>query len=314
MGLTKPSPRFSHLLGLGIRPLPKGEGCVVVLGTFDGVHLGHQRIIKDAVSFAKRHGLKSVITTFDPHPQQYLVPKRGLKLLTTLDERKKIFKSLGADKIKVFKFNKRFCKLSGEEFIVKYIVRGLKASFVFVGYDYVFGHNRGENVNKLRKLGKKYGFVVKMVKPLCADSVPVKSSTIRDFINKGKFNKAVRFLGRPYTLSGKVVAGVGRGKELGFPTANLLMDPYKLLPVYGVYAGIVNKRKCLVNIGLRPTFKHDQVSVEVFIPHFHGNLYGKYLEVYLYKRLRNEIKFPDAEELKGQIKKDVRRLLTETYK
>lgn len=281
---------------------------VVVLGNFDGVHLGHQRIIKDAVSFAKKHGFICIVTTFNPHPQQFLAPKQGLKLLTTLKERKNIFKKLGADKIKVFRFNKKIHNLSGEKFIKKYIYKGLKAAFVFVGYDYVFGYNKSEDVNKLRKLGKKFGFIVKMVKPFKKDNIPVKSSTIRNFLIEGKLKKAIHFMDRPYIISGKVIPGVGRGKEIGFPTANLLIDPDKLLPIHGVYIGTIGKKKCLVNIGLRPTFGHDQVSVEIFISHFHGNLYGKHLTVNLYKRLRNEIKFPTIEDLKNQIKKDIKTL------
>ncbi|OGC08180.1 riboflavin biosynthesis protein RibF [candidate division WOR-1 bacterium RIFOXYD2_FULL_36_8] len=278
---------------------------VVILGTFDGVHLGHQRIIKDAVSYAKRNQLRCFATTFDPHPQQFIFGKNKIKLLTTLEERIAMIKKLGVDEVKVLKFNKRLRELECEEFIEKHIVCELKGAIVFVGYDYSFGKNRCGRVKELRRFGEKYGFIVKMVKPFKTDEAVIKSSFIRELLDNGRFRKALTLLGHPYNLSGRVVKGSGKGRKLGFPTANLLIDTDKLIPVHGVYIGIVWHRPCLVNIGICPTFGINIPSVEVFIPKFHGDLYGKILEIHLFKRLRNEIKFPNSNLLREQVLKDI---------
>lgn len=278
---------------------------VVALGTFDGIHLGHQRIIKDAQSYSKKHNFQCIITTFDPHPQQFIIPERGLKLLTTLDERKKLFKQFNVPKIKVFKFNKHLQKLSYESFVEKYIVKQLKASVVFVGYDYAFGHKREGNVSSLRKLGRKYGFAVKVVRPYKIKGVIVKSSNIRELVAQGDFKKAIRLLGHTYVLTGKVIHGRKAGRVIGFPTANLSINPHKLIPHHGVYIATVNKKKSLVNIGARPTFGVGGVEIEAFILKFHKNLYGKTLTVHLYHKLRNEIQFSDVNDLKDRIKRDI---------
>ena len=280
-------------------------GNVVALGTFDGIHLGHQRIINDAVSYAQKHGCPPVVKTFDPHPQQFIVPERGLKLLTTLSERKKLIGNFHVSKIKVFKFNKNLQQLKYDKFIENILVKKLKASVVFVGYDYAFGHGRQGGISELKRLGKTNGFKVKVVKPFKISKHIVKSNAIRKLVAEGNFKKAVHFLGHPYQITGKVVKGKGIGAGLGFPTANLAVDPHKLIPRQGVYIGKVNGRKCLVNIGSRPTFGIRPTEVEVFILKFHKNLYDKTLCVELYRRLRDEIQFPDIEQLKGQIARDV---------
>ncbi len=278
---------------------------VVALGTFDGVHLGHQRIIKDAVSYAKRHGLTTTVTTFDPHPQQFIVPERGLKLLTTLFERKSLLKNLGVNNVKIFKFNAKLQKLNYEKFVSQYLVKGLNAAVVFVGYDYAFGHGRSGGISELRKLGRKYGFIVKVVRPYKFDGHIVKSSMIRNLISSGDFKKALRLLGHPYQITGKVIKGRGVGRGLGFPTANLEIDKHKLIPSQGVYFAKTLNRKSLVNIGSRPTFGVGICEVEVHIPKFHKNLYNKVVSVDIISRLRDEKQFSDALELIAQIKRDV---------
>jgi len=277
----------------------------VALGTFDGVHLGHQRIIKDAVSYAKRFGLSCVVTTFDPHPQQFIVPERGLKLLTTLAERKKLIKNLGVNKIKVFKFNEKLRNLSYEAFVLKYLVRKLNAVVVFVGYDYAFGKERQGTAKELKKLGRKFGFKVKVVKPFKMGKHIVKSSSIRRLVAEGKFKKAVRYLGHPYQITGKVIKGRGIGANLGFPTANLLIDKHKLIPKEGVYLGKVLGRRCLINIGSRPTFGIGPVEVEIYILKFRKNIYEKTLSAEIFKRIRDEKQFADVEDLKAQIRRDI---------
>lgn len=284
---------------------------VIALGTFDGVHLGHQKILKEVFKFSKKEKIDSIATTFDPHPQQYLVPERGLKLLTTVLERKKLLKSFGIKKVSILKFNENLRNLKYEEFIKKYLVKKLNVGTVFVGYDYAFGYKRSGGIGDLRKIGKKYGFAVKVIKPVKIRGINVKSSLIRDMIVSGDFDSAVDYLGHFYALEGVVIHGSGRGRTLGFPTANVLVDNHKLLPHHGVYmARLNNKKRCLVNIGSRPTFGPGKVFIEVFIPRFKGNLYGKRVRVELIKKFRDEKQFSDVEDLKGQIKKDVAKCLS----
>jgi len=283
----------------------KLKGSVVALGTFDGVHRGHQKVIKGAVKFAKKIGVASLAITFDPHPQQLIVPKRGLRLLTLLEEREELFSSLGVDGVVVLKFNQRLRKLSYEAFVKKYLVGKLGVRRVFVGFDYAFGKGRSGDVSHLKELGKKYGFSVSVIRPVLAGFSPIKSRLLRELLSQGKFKTALWRLGHPYQITGKVVRGSGRGKGLGFPTANLKVDPHKLIPAHGVYAGRVNRRKCVVNIGARPTFGADQTVVEVHILGFNRNIRGKTLKVDLIKRLRDEKQFSDVEKLKQQIRKDV---------
>ena len=284
------------------------KGSVIALGTFDGVHRGHQKVIKKAVSFAKKIGVASLAITFDPHPQQLIVPERGLKLLTTLREREELFCQLNVDGVVVVKFNKRLQKLSYEGFVKKYLVGKLGVRRVFVGFDYAFGRGRKGDVSQLNKLGKKYGFEVNVVPPVSANHQFIKSRMIREFISKEDFSKALRLLGHPYQITGRVVKGSGRGKALGFPTANLKVDKHKLVPAHGVYAGEIFGKRCVVNIGARPTFGTDHTVVEVHILNFNKNLRGKVLKVDLSKRLRGEMQFSDVQELKRQISKDIRRV------
>jgi len=287
----------------------KFKNPVIALGTFDGVHLGHIKILKNAVRFAKARGLRSLAITFDPHPQEVVAPKRGLRLLTTIEERAALISKLGIDTLAVIKFDHGLRNLSSEDFVRKYLVRKLNAKYVFVGFDYAFGSKRKGGVGELRKLSKKYRFNVKVVHAVKIGKKVVKSSIIREFISLGRFDKAVHFLGHPYPVHGKVMRGSGRGKFLGFPTANIHSSRHKLIPAHGVYVGYVyfgkQKKKCVVNIGARPTFAKDGIAVEVHIPDFKGNLLGKDLKVLLHKRLREEIQFSDVEELKKQIRKDI---------
>lgn len=271
------------------------------------MHRGHQKVIKSAVRFAKKIGVASLAITFDPHPQQMIVPERGLRLLTTLREREALFCQLGVDGVVVIKFNKRLQKLSYEGFVKKYLVGKLGVRRVFVGFDYAFGKGREGDVSHLKKLGKNYGFEVKVVPPVSADHHAIKSRMIREFISSGKFSKALRLLGHPYQIAGRVIKGSGRGREMGFPTANLKVDPHKLVPAQGVYVGKALGKKCVINIGARPTFGTDFTTVEFHLLNFSRDIRGKILKGVLTKRLRDELQFSDVEELKKQIRKDIAR-------
>ncbi|MEA3492856.1 MAG: bifunctional riboflavin kinase/FAD synthetase [Candidatus Margulisiibacteriota bacterium] len=283
------------------------KGSVVALGTFDGVHRGHRKVVKNAVKYADKLGVASLAITFDPHPQQLIIPKRGLKLLTTLREREELFADLGVDGVVVVKFQKRTQQLSTEAFVKEYLVDKLGVRRVFVGFDYAFGKGRKGNTALLKEYGKKYGFKVSVVSPVSSGKHIIKSRIIRELVVSGKFAKAVTLLGHGYQLSGKVVKGYGRGESLGFQTANLQLDPHKLIPFPGVYAGYALGKKCAIHIGSRPTFGEGNLAVEVHILNFRKNIRGKHLNVLLTKRLRDELQFSDVEKLKRQISRDIKR-------
>ena len=278
---------------------------VVALGTFDGVHVGHKKVIEAAIKHAHQLSAHSAVITFDPHPQTIVAPERGLRLLTTLQEREELFASLGIDAVVVSVFTNKLRKLTVTEYVERYLVKKLGVRHVFVGYDYKFGHGRSGGVAALKKLGAKYDFGVTVVPPVKVGSKTVKSALIRELIAQGRFAPALKFLGHPYRLTGKVVGGDGRGRILGFPTANLQVDPRKLVPAKGVYVGYVDGKKCVVNIGSRPTFKGGRTIIEIHILNFNKNIRGKALKLDLFSRLRDERRFKSAGALIKQIKKDV---------
>ena len=293
---------------------------VLALGNFDGVHVGHRELILEALKYARKNKLPCFAMTFDPHPQEVVNPARGLSLLTTLPERLELMRRLDIDGVIIKEFSKEISKLPPEKFIYDFLVKHLNVKKVFIGFDFAFGHKRAGTISLLNKLGGKYGFKVNSVRPVMTHGHIVKSSTIRDMLARGDFGKAVKLLGHPYTITGKVVKGRGRGKRLGFPTANLSVAEDKLVPAHGVYFGkskLQNPNfktnpksknptyKCLVNIGSRPTFAEEKFAVEVHIPGFRGNMRGRTIQVDLYKRLRDEIHFADVEKLKKQIRSDI---------
>lgn len=285
------------------------KNVVLALGNFDGVHIGHKKILESAIGYARKHGMRCYAMTFDPHPQQIVDPGKRFKLLTTLRERGKLMRDLGVDGIVIKKFDQATRKMPASKFISSFLFDGLKVSMVFVGYDFAFGRNREGDVGLLKKLGKKYGFEVHAVPPVKHGDVVVKSSGIRRLMIYGKFNEAVKLLGHSYFIHGKVVSGTGTGKKLGFPTANLSIDPEKLTPGYGVYFGrvLVSGKiyKCLVNVGSRPTFSGD-FAIETHIIGYRGHLAGKKLNVELFRKIREEKEFASAQALKKQIARDVR--------
>ena len=287
------------------------KNSVVALGNFDGVHLGHKKILEAAAKFAKKNGITSVALTFDPHPQQVICPERGLRLLTSLWEREHLIADAGIDALVIIRFSDKVRRLSDVGFVKQYLVKKLSASMVFVGYDYAFGKGRAGQTLHLRRMGRRFGFKVSVIKPVVFSGSVVKSQKVRELLSFGAFDKAVRLLGHPYIVCGRVISGAGRGKTLGFPTANLKVDERKLLPLAGVYAGhcfIAQKRfRCVVNIGARPTFPKDGPAFEVHLLNFHKDIKGRTIRVMLAKRLRDEMQFSDVEALKRQIKRDVAR-------
>ena len=300
----------------------KFKSSVVALGTFDGVHSGHQKVIMAAKDLGSKHGRTSIVVTFQPLPREVVGRERKkFGLITTLKQKEEIIRNLGIDALLVIHFNRRFARLQPEEFARKVIYQKIGAARVVVGPGFRFGKNRLGNVALLKRLGRKYGFAVNTVGELKIGNTKVSSSKIRQLLRQGKVEMANHLLGRYYAISGTVKKGSGRGKGLSFPTANLDISGDVILP-QGVYAVLVRfkgkKHMGVANIGTRPTFspglqfrarkvkrKYAQPVVEVYVFNFQGNLYRKKLEVFLIRRIRKEMRFPTPEKLIDRIKKDI---------
>ena len=276
---------------------------VLTLGTFDGIHLGHQQIIKRVLECSEENKLRNLIITFHPHPRKVINPEIQLKLLTTNEEQISILEKLGIQNLFIVNFTKEFSQLTPDEFIKNYLVDKIGLSRIVIGYDHHFGKGRGGDVEFLLASGKKYGFEVLQIQPFIINNEPVSSTKIRTALEVGDINKVNKMLGRYYSFSGVVVEGDKRGRELGYPTANIkLSDEDKMLPQIGIYAVLVEidgiEHKALLSIGKRPTFYNDgKVVPEVYIYDFNNDIYGKEIKVNLIQKLRGEEKFNSAEEL-----------------
>ncbi len=287
----------------------KEKSTVVALGTFDGVHLGHKRVISKAVEAAKKKRIPCVVVTFDPHPMSVIHKDKDVLLLTDLEERACFISELGVDYLVVIKFDKRLENTTYKKFAEKYLSGYLRAVHVFAGNDYTLGRNKEGNIPKLRKLGLGLGFAVTGVTDKIENGRIVKSTLIRSLLKEGNFGHAVNLLGHPYLIKGTVVRGYGRGRELGYPTANIEVCGNKLRPKSGVYCGDAvisgRKYKCVVNIGSRPTFNAKDITIETYIIGFNRDITGKDISVFLTKRLRDEKRFRTVRDLIRAIKKDV---------
>jgi riboflavin kinase/FMN adenylyltransferase len=284
------------------------KNSVVSVGTFDGVHLAHQQLLKEVVERARARKGRSIVLTFDPHPKEVLTGQ-PMQLLTTIEERQQICEQLGIDVFYRIGFTYEFSRLTSREFYLRYVVQGCGVSEVVEGYDHHFGRDREGSVEELLKLGREFEFSVAALKPVYADEEIVSSSQIRQHLLQGKVDRALRLLGRPYAVSGTVVRGDARGRELGYPTANLQLTHHKLVPQDGIYFVQVDvggpTRYGMVSIGVRPTFfDQGQRTVEVHLLDFEGDLYGETLTVQFLKRLREERKFDSAQQLVVQMHLD----------
>jgi len=288
------------------------KSSIVAIGTFDGFHLGHKKVIGSAVFFGKNNNVPSVVLTFDPHPQSSIWPERRVKLLSTVEERACLIGSLRPDLLMVAKFGKAFRRLPYNKFVKDVLVKRLKVRHVFAGKDYAFGKGKEGNLAKLKKLGKQLGFGVTGVADKKEAGRAVKSTHIRGLLEAGEFSHALDLLGHPYLICGKVVKGRGRGALLGYPTANIEVPNDKLLPKDGVYACRVivkgKKHKGVVNIGKRPTFNEKDRTIEVFILNFRSMIRGQKICLLLEKRLRSEKKFKNINTLIEAIGKDIKRI------
>jgi len=295
----------------GLEKIPRDPNTVVTIGSFDGVHLAHQEIIREVVHRAKMREGRSVVITFDPHPSA--VVKRGhgpVSLLTTLDERIELMSGLHVDALCVIGFTHAFSRLSPEDFYRSYIVDGIGVSEVVVGYDHMFGHDREAGVHDLIKMGEQYNFSVFAAHPVRIAGVTIGSTVIRQALQEGNAERAEMLLGYAYRIQGRVVRGDGRGKSLGFPTANILVpDAGKLIPGNGVYLVGVHWSEGegfgMMNIGMRPTVTTgDQRTIEVHVFNLEEDLYGEPLRVSVLRRLRDEQKFASKDELILQLHRD----------
>ncbi len=284
------------------------RGTVLTLGVFDGLHLGHQRIMQTIVERAKTTGATPTAITFDPHPRVVLYPENAPPLLQTLDQRLANFEVLGIEQAIVIRFSKEFAAQDAEIFLRDTIYERLQAKEVYLGENFAFGKNRGGNIALLRKMSAELGFFADEVSEVTLRGQRISSSKIRHLLADGKVNLARRMLGRPYGIEGQIIHGDQRGRTIGFPTANL-KPRNRVIPKFGVYAtaNLIDGawRRSITNVGVRPTFDGDQEpSIESYIFDFDGDLYGDVLRVRFLHRIRDERKFDGIEELKAQIAKD----------
>jgi riboflavin kinase / FMN adenylyltransferase len=296
--------------GIGSLPLASGPTGVTV-GFFDGVHRGHQAVIRRTVEMANARGLASVAVTFDRHPREILTPSNEPPLLTTLDRKASLIAELGVRVLVVLEFTEEFSKWPHDEFVSRILVEGLHAGHAVVGSNFTFGYKAMGNLAVLSDLGAAHGFSVEAVSLLKIEGRPVSSSSIREALAGGNLAWPAAALGRRFVLDGVVTTGAGRGKELGFPTANLEVAPRMLLPGEGVYAGKATvgdgSYQAAINVGTNPTFGGEPLHAEAFLLDFDGGLIGRPMALEFWERLRDEVRFDSPEDLVRQIKEDVER-------
>ncbi len=293
----------------GLESYPPDAGpAVVALGVFDGVHLGHREILGAAVTRAREGGMVAVACTFEPHPTEVLQPGRAPAPIATLDERLELIGATGADTTVVLPFTRALAAIEPETFVKDVVLQRLRAREIVVGFNHTFGRGARGNARLLEDLARQLGFRVDVVPPRIVDGVPVSSSEIREALRLGDVERAGRYLGRPYAIKGTVESGAGRGRTLGFPTANIRPDR-PLLIATGVYAGRVEaegvRHGAVVNVGVRPTFGESQLVVEAHLLDFTGSLYDLSVRLAFIGRVREERKFPGVDALRRQITEDV---------
>ena len=285
---------------------------VITIGTFDGVHLGHQKVIARLKEIAKKYDGETVIFTFSKHPRLIVNPnEKNLRLLTTLKEKIELFENYGIDHVVVYPFDKEFAELTYSEFVKNILVEKLRTHCLVVGYDHKFGKNREGDFNDLKECATKYNFKIEKLDVLSVEDENVSSTKIRAALQKGDVQLANQYFGYNFTLHGTVVKGLQVGRKIGFPTANIeASDKHKIIPGYGVYAVKIKFNgefyKGMLNIGTRPTFNKnaDNRSIEVNIFDFSEEIYGKSATLVFVQKIREEQKFDGVEKLVEQLKKD----------
>ncbi len=283
---------------------------VVTIGTFDGVHLGHRKIIKRINEVAQERNLDSTILTFFPHPRMVLQQKNDLKLINTIDERIDFLSKTRLNNLVIEPFTKKFSRLEAQEYVEEYLINYLNAAVVVVGYDHRFGRNRKANIDDLKEFGKTYNFIVEEISKQDVDDVAISSTKIRKAIMEAEIELANTYLTQPFALTGQVVKGKQLGKSLGYPTANLyIKEDYKIIPKEGVYIvkSKINQHYYfgMMNIGRNPTISEgNHKSIETYFFDFNQDLYNKKLRIEVLKRIRDEKKFESLDNLKEAMKND----------
>lgn len=290
--------------------IKKDKNTIITVGTFDGVHLGHRKIINEMIYQSVENNCRNLVITFDPHPQVVLSKDGFIKILTTLKQKLEYLKNLSVQNVLVVKFTKEFSQIDFKTFVEEYFVNSIGVHTVVVGSDHHFGKNREGNPEVLSELGNKFGFNVYKVEPLIFEGQKISSTRIRKALLDGKIKLANEMLGKKYEISGKVVKGNQRGSKIGFPTANIEIEHRdKLIPARGVYfveVDVADKHYYgMMNIGYRPTFNNTtDLMLEVHIFYFSGDIYNHPIVVRFVDRLRDEIKFNSIDELKNQLHQD----------
>ena len=298
------------------QPIPDAlRGAIVALGNFDGFHLGHQAVVGRAVQRGAHEQRPVIVATFDPHPVRHFRPDTPPFRLTTLDQRERMFGQAGADAMLVFQFGDALASTTAEDFVAELLAKRIGAAGVVTGEDFTFGYKRGGNAAVLRELGAAHGIEAETVAPVLLDGEAVSSSRIREALVAGDPGTATHLLTRPFAIEGEVVHGDKRGRELGWPTANVELGPYQR-PAYGIYAVRVrfdgDEYDGVASLGVRPMFEPPKELLEAVLFEFDGDLYGRTIEVALHHYLRSEMRFDGIEGLKRQMDADAaeaRRLL-----
>lgn len=299
-----------------IQDFSSSDKTILTLGTFDGVHIGHRKIIDRLVQISKEESCESVILTFFPHPRMVLQSDSDIRLLNTIEEKAGLLEEAGLENLVIHPFDKAFSRLTAEEFVKSVLVDRFNIKKIIIGYDHRFGRNRTATIDDLREFGSIYGFEVEQISAQEIDAVSVSSTKIRDALTQGNMRLANEYLGYDYFLTATVVKGRQLGRTIGFPTANLdLSDSYKLIPKQGVYVvkSVIDgvEVKGMMNIGTNPTVGGQDLSVEVNYLDFSGDLYEKEIKVAILHRLRDEEKFASVDILKSELEKD--RIATFAY-
>ena len=283
------------------------EATIATIGTFDGIHIGHQKILNSLVRFAEENGLKSVVITFNPHPRKIISKKNSIELINTIEEKKEKLKTLGVDYLIVQKFDQKFSETEANKF-VEILKNNINIEKLIIGYDHRFGKNRNADINDLKKYGKELNFEVIEIDALEIKEVNVSSTKIRAAIKDGNIQLANSYLGYNFFFSGEVVKGHSRGKELGFPTANLKINEDKIIPKNGVYLvkSIIDNQDFygMMNIGYNPTFNNKSKKIETHFFNLNKNLYGKIIKIELLEYIREEKRFETIDELIQRLKLD----------
>ena len=298
----------THSLYDGVTP------CALTLGTFDGVHLGHQKVLKKLVEYSKKNSCPSIVFTFDSHPLQWVKPELGIKRLFTIEEIKKDIQSLGVDYLIIEKFSKPFANISPYDFFQKYIQNSFKPSCIFAGYDLKFGRNREGDISFLKKYSKEFSFDVKEIEPEFLEDRIISSSWMREAFQQSDFEKLHKLRGKPFCFEGHVISGEARGSRIGFPTANIQTS--STIPQNGVYiCELLTQNRTypsVMNIGTNPTFVGEKKRLKVEVHSLDKeklSIKGQNVSIFVLKRLRDEKKFDDVSSLQKQIQIDIQAAL-----